>query len=117
MGTFFFLFFGVLFVIIIFKITTSTKMVANDEAFSQAGVRVDFKSGTISIGRYTYDVNLVQGIESKQTARFGMEVSIRVDDFKHPIHKVTITGMNDAGEKFVQRLSTALRKAGGPSFY
>ena len=42
-------------------------------------------------------------------------VIIEVDDFKKPNHKVLFVTSGQA-EKFMQRLSTALRKAGGPNF-
>lgn len=83
--------------------------------FSQCGVHVDFETHKIRIGRHLYSVEDVQGLESKASGS-GMLVYIKVDDFKKPIHTIRVMGYK-SGERFMQRLSTALRKAGGPSFY
>lgn len=106
---------GLLIVVIINFRSGSYK--ATEKEFEQAGVRVIFDTGIIIINGRTYDVQAVQGITSTKISRIGTEVRIKVDDFNKPIHKIGISGFDDAGEKFVQRLSTALRKAGGHDFY
>lgn len=103
--------------LVVFKIVTTSSFKASDEAFEQAGVKVVFNTGKITIRGNTYNVEEVQGISSRIISKFGTEVFIKVDDFKKPIHKIGISGFNGAGEKFIQRLSTALRKAGGHDFY
>ena len=104
-------------VYLVYRIFSNSKVVADENHFSQAGVRVDFQTGKINIKGRTYNVGAVQGLEHKRISRFGTEVYIKVDDFKKPIHMVGVMGIGKEGERFVQRLSTALRKAGGPSFY
>ena len=100
-----------------YKFATSGNYTANDIEFKQAGVRVVFSTGKITIKNKTYDVKDVQGIESKASGK-GKLIYIKVDDFNKPIHTISIVEFgNNAGEKFIQRLSTALRKAGGSSFY
>ena len=89
----------------------------SEDHFEQAGVKVVFSTGKITIKGKTYDVNAVQGIEHKVISSIGTEVFIKVDDFSHPIYKIGVSGFGGAGEKFVQRLEMALRKAGGPNFY
>ena len=100
-----------------YKIYKGGDFAANDDEFKQAGVKVVFSTGKISIGKYIYDVTDVHGLESERTGMV-TRIIIKVDDFKKPIHKVQIDGFGrDPGEKFMQRLSAALRKAGGHSFY
>lgn len=101
---------------LIYKLSTTNRFKADENEFEQAGVRVVFDTGKITINGKTYDVNAVQGIESTKV-RFGMTITLKVDDFKQPLHRVNIVGFNNAGDKFIQRLSAALRKAGGSSFY
>ena len=100
-----------------YKIYKASDFAANDDEFRQAGVKVVFSTGKITIGKHIYDVTDVQGLESERF-RMGTVITIKVDDFKKPLHKVSIDGFGrEPGERFKQRLSTALRKAGGPSFY
>jgi citrate lyase gamma subunit len=75
-----------------------------------------FDTSKIIIKGINYDVDQVQGIERKFITAVRTQVLIKVDDFKTPIHKIEIMGKG-ADDKFVQRLSAALRKAGGNSFY
>lgn len=98
-------------------ISPSSRFHHDDNEFKQAGVRVVFANNQISISGKTYNVSDVHGIESRKVSSITTDVFIKVDDFNKPIHTVKIIGINNAGDKFIQRLSTALRKAGGPSFY
>lgn len=106
-----------LIVYLLIRMLSNSQMTATEEYFSQAGVTVNYLTRKISIKGRTYDVDDVQGIEHTQISRLSTEVMIKVDDFKKPIHLVGIIGVGKAGEKFIQRLEAALRKAGGPSFY
>ena len=116
MSTFFILLFIGVIVVIAVNLMSSKHQVT-DDSFEQAGVKVIFSTGKITIKGRTYDVNDVQGIEHRRISSIGTEVTIKVDDFKKPLYKIGISGFGNAGEKFVQRLETALRKAGGPDFY
>lgn len=91
-------------------------VVADNDHFAQAGVKVVFNTGQIMIKGKTYDVGQVTGIERERVTAVRTKVLIKVDDFQTPVHKIEIMGRG-ADDKFVQRLSAALRKAGGPSFY
>ena len=109
-----FLFLGLALGCVIYAVLKSNKMIANDEMFEQAGVKVEFKTGALTINKKAYHVKQVTGIETKEVSSFRTIVYIKLDDFKTPLQTVDIL---DGGEKFVQRFQTALRKAGGPSFY
>lgn len=100
------------------KLISNDKYTVNEYEFRQAGVLVTFATGKITIKGKTYNATDVQGIETLHISKLAAQISIKVDDFNTPIHKIHIRGVGKgAAEKFVQRLSTALRKAGGPSFY
>lgn len=103
---------------LIFLNKKRTTVVVDENSFSQHGVRVDFSAGTITIKEHTYPVNKVTGINTVYDRRSGGIVSIEVDDFIKPIHKVVFGGTigENQSKDFAQRLSIALRKAGGPSF-
>jgi hypothetical protein len=111
--------FGYLF----FKGFSNTRFTADENEFKQGGVTVNFKKQTIEINGNNYNVNQVTGIRTKAFQREtrrnasskAKNVIIEVDDFKKPTHKVLFVTSGQA-EKFMQRLSTALRKAGGPNF-
>jgi hypothetical protein len=105
---------------------TSNVVKANTDYFQQAGVKVDFRQKTITIKNKAYDVGSVTGINTITTSggrgmgdairsTIGI-VEIKMDDFKKPIHRVEISGGQGRADDFVQRLTTALRKAGGPDF-
>ena len=98
------------------------KYVANDNEFKQSDVTVNFGNRTIKIKNKTYNVSQVTGIRwealtsSHKHGDSQMKtVVIDLDDFEKPHHKISFMSKGHA-EKFIQRLSTALRKAGGPSF-
>ena len=117
MEIFILLLFGLPLIIIAYKIARTSRYKATANTFQQAGVKVIFDEGKIIINGKTYSVNDVQGLEWQDWSRISKRIIIKVDDLHYPLHKIGIMGFNDAGGKFVQRLSTALRKAGGPSFY
>lgn len=102
----------------IVKQVQKANLKVGDNSFEQHGVKVNFKEGTITIKNYTYNVNQVTAIRtvygSGLTTAKGVE--IEVDDFKKPVHKIVVGGFGNNQQNFAQRLSVALRKAGGPSF-
>lgn len=94
----------------------------NEKEFKQGNITVNFIQKTIQIKSKTYSVNQVTGIQwraltsSRKHGDSQMKtVVIDLDDFERPHYKMSFMSQGQA-EKFVQRLSTALRKAGGPSF-
>ncbi|WP_276483047.1 hypothetical protein [Paraflavitalea pollutisoli] len=99
----------------IYKKVWGARLQVREDYFEQHGVKVHFLDKTITIRSHTYHVNQVTGIKSILGGSL-KGVEIQVDDFKKPIHKISIGGFGKAQEKFAQRLSVALRKAGGPSF-
>ncbi|WP_298354372.1 hypothetical protein [Runella sp.] len=113
------------FIIILFKNHQPKPTVTLDEnTFAQNGVSVNFSAGQITINGRTYPVSQVTGIRSETHQPKGERwlrtgtVLIEMDDLQYPIHKVKFSGGNsfDHAKEFMQRLSVALRKAGGPSF-
>ncbi len=104
-----------------FKGFSNTRFTANENEFTQGGVVVNFKNKTINIKGNLYNVNQITGMRTKafSSERRGdskaKNVIIEIDDFKRPTHKILFITSGQA-EKFMQRLSTALRKAGGPNF-
>jgi hypothetical protein len=100
---------------LIFYTTRKTgKITYDDNMFEQNRVRVEFNTGKITINGKSYNVNQVNGIETKKIASLRSIISIKPDDFNKPVQIVMRPG---AGEKFAQRLYTAHKKAEGPSFY
>lgn len=94
----------------------------DDHHFAQAGVNVEFQSGTIRIKEHSYKVGQITGIKAepyKSSHQHGASQAwkaiIEVDDFQKPRHEMNFLSRKLANE-FTQRLSTAIRKAGGPSF-
>lgn len=69
MGTIFSIVMICLVAYLIYKFATSDNYSANDDEFNQAGVKVVFSTGKITIKNSTYDVKDVQGIESKVSGK------------------------------------------------
>ena len=99
------------------------KFTANDNSFSQNGVTVDFTSGSLLLGARTFPVHSITGIKTDEVHRREKllrtaTVKIEIDDLSYPVHQVTFLGFSahDQAQAFAQRLSVAVRKAGGPSF-
>ncbi|MFT3932172.1 MAG: hypothetical protein QM726_01045 [Chitinophagaceae bacterium] len=105
----------------IYKSAKSSNLTFDDHHFKQGNVEVIFSAGTIKINNYTYNVNQVTRISSEPytTNSHGnsraYKAIIEVDDFKKPRHQMEFFSRKKA-EEFTQRLCTAIRKAGGPSF-
>lgn len=104
------------------KAMKNAKVIADENHFKQADVEVEFRTGKIRIKNHDYTVNQVTGISAepytnshKHGASKGWKAIIEVDDFKKPRHEMVFMSRKKANE-FTQRLCTALRKAGGPSF-
>ena len=90
----------------------------DDQMFSQAGVTVKYSEASILIKSRTYPVAAVTGIRwvsGKGQHGNISEAVITVNDMTQPTHKVSFI-TPAAAESFVQRLSLALQKAGGPTF-
>lgn len=100
------------------------RVVIDDNSFAQNGVRVDFTASTITINGRTYPATAVTGIRWQSSGNrrsMGVQegsVDIEVDDLKKPIHHIVFNGFSAESDAkaFSQRLSVALRKAGGTSF-
>lgn len=95
----------------------NTRYTVNENEFKQGGVTVNFKDRTININGHSFGVDQVTGMRyrSFSSNSKAKNVIIEIDDFKRPRHKIVFLSSGQS-EKFMQRLSTALRKAGGPSF-
>ena len=95
---------------------------ADDREFKQAGVRINFADRTITVKGKTYKAGQVTGIRMDaltSSHRHGNSiaktVTIELDDFAKPQHKIVFISKGHS-RKFMQRLSVALRKAGGRDF-
>ncbi|RYC70081.1 hypothetical protein [Spirosoma sordidisoli] len=115
----------IVFIVIVVRNNKSAPpVVVSADSFSQNGVTVNFSAGQISFNGKTGPVSLVTGVRMETTQPKGERwlknstVMIELDDLQYPIHKVKFTGGNsdNHAKEFMQRLSIALRKAGGPSF-
>ena len=101
---------------LISKALLNTQYSTNENEFRQGKVTVNFQEQTVDIGTHKYNVGQVTGLRIKQVGSgYGRYVVIEVDDIKKPVHKIVFLNQTLA-EKNAQRLSVALRKAGGPSF-
>ncbi|MDO6430923.1 hypothetical protein Q4E93_10015 [Flavitalea sp. BT771] len=96
--------------------------IIDDREFRQAGVRIDFTRGTITVKGKSYPVGKVTGIRwealtssHKHGNSIAKTVTISLDDIVKPHHKILFISKGHA-QKFMQRLAVALRKAGGPDF-
>ncbi|AEV31274.1 hypothetical protein Oweho_0252 [Owenweeksia hongkongensis DSM 17368] len=122
--TFVYLIFAIIIGVLIYLFTkgfSNSKYTANENEFSQAGVTVNFNEQTLSFKNKKFNVNQVTRLRMNhfESGRRGnskaMNVIIELDDFDCPSHKIMFLSSGQ-GQKFMQRFSTALRKAGGPSF-
>lgn len=122
MQTFLILFFLLIFLFYGYLIYKGISFTANEHLFKQAGVIVNFKDGTITIKGKPYKASQVTGIRMsafESTHKYGessaKNVFISLDDFNKPQHKILFIS-NGHARKFMQRLATAIRKAGGRDF-
>jgi len=89
-----------------------------NRSFQQAGVRVDYANQTISIGNSTYAVSEVVSVRSVvRPTPVGEQVAVNIEvaNLAKPVHVIVIIGKPNA-DSFTRKLTTALRKAGGPRF-
>lgn len=108
----------------IYKYFAGRQVTVTENSFKQNGVLVTFNDGKIKIGKHVYNAKQVTNIRtvthpnaSNVFRAATAYVKIEVDDFKRPVHQLTIIGGERAADKFTQRLCVAIRKAGGPDFY
>jgi hypothetical protein len=94
----------------------------DDREFRQAGIKINFPDNTITVKGKTYKAGQVTGIRMdaltsshKHGNSMAKTVTIELDDFKKPQHKIMFISKGHS-RKFMQRLSVALRKAGGRDF-
>lgn len=99
----------------------NNKPVYDDNHFRQANIEVIFSSGKIIIANTEYKATQITGMRTEpwHSNRHGdsraWRVILDIDDFQKPKHQITFPSKGSANE-FMQRLSIALRKAGGTSF-
>ncbi|CAH1648174.1 hypothetical protein [Chelatococcus asaccharovorans] len=91
--------------------------IATDSGFSQCGVRVDFRAGTITLPRGdVFPVQRVRSLRWEDYVRSGSHhAMVDVDDLARPVHPVAFS-TRTGPEAFVSRLRTAIEMAGGPRF-
>jgi uncharacterized protein (UPF0333 family) len=93
---------------------------SDENTFSQAGVTVNYLEKTITIKKHTYAVSSVKGLRWKTGPDFNNAANvsipyITVDDMAKPVHKISFITPG-AAEVFIERVSLAIEKAGGPTF-
>lgn len=92
--------------------------IANDTLFSQAGVVVYFKKGIIQIKGKDFNLNVVTNIRTEPPPRnqtMAYDCVLSLNDFILPEHRIRFVNEKNANQ-FMQRLCTAIEKAGGPVF-
>lgn len=94
----------------------------DERLFKQAGVIIDFYDHTITLKGKTLPVGKVTGISMEaftSTRKHGdsmaKRVTINLDDFSKPQCHILFISKGHA-RNFMQRVATALRKAGGRDF-
>lgn len=99
---------------IVGRLTNPTKeMELTDEYWSQAGLRIEFATGKCTEEGHTFLAKDIRSVTWNSLSNYQHQVRITVDDFHKPVVLVYIEGFNVV-EPFVQRLTLAIRKAGGP---
>lgn len=91
---------------------------ANDKQFSQAGVTVDFEKKKITIKGREFGIDQITKVRTRPpliNKAMAYDCVISISDFKLPEHRITFAS-STAANKFMQRLITAIERAGGPSF-
>jgi len=109
----------VLVIMLIRKYFKGKKIISTDELYSQHGLTIEYGTGLIKIGKYSYDVKDVTGIKTEYSVggtRHKQFIKIEVDDLVKPVHIINIVGSTNSADQFTQRICVALRKAGGRSF-
>lgn len=104
--------FAIIFIIIAYFLSKN-KHTFNEDIFSQAGVTVYFKTGTIVIKGYSYKVEQIKSYRyTTGHGEHGNEsrAFIEVQDFKKPVHRITFITPN-AASTFLSRLNMAVAKA------
>ena len=92
--------------------------IANDTMFSQAGIIVYFQKQKISYKGRDYGINAVTNVQTEPPPRdqtMAYDCVISLSDFKTPEIRLRFINRGQAN-KFMQRLCTAIEKAGGPSY-
>jgi hypothetical protein len=90
----------------------------NDKQFSQAGVVVDFEKKKVFLKGREFELNQVTNVRTRPplvAKRMAFDCVISLSDFKLPEHRITFAS-STAANNFMQRLITAIEKAGGPTF-
>lgn len=102
----------------IFKRFKAGTYKADDTMFSQAGVTVYLKKQKIEIKGREFEIDSITNIRTEPPSRnqtLAYDCVISLSDFKLPEHRIRFVTASKANQ-FMQRLTTAIEKAGGPSF-
>lgn len=99
---------------IVGRLTNPMKgMELTDEAWSQAGLRIEFATGKCTEEGHTFYAKDIRSVTWNSLSSYQHQVRINVDDFQKPVIIIFLMGIGVV-EPFVQRLNLAIRKAGGP---
>lgn len=91
---------------------------ADETMFSQAGVTVYLKRQKIAINGREFEIDAVTNVRTRPPLRdrpLAYDCVISLKDFSLPEHRVRFVNSTKANQ-FMQRLTTAIEKAGGPTF-
>jgi len=90
-------------------------MELTEDEWSQAGIRIEFKTGKCTHEGHTFYAKDVRSITWRELSGLQHQVRIQVEDFQKPVILIYLVGVH-VREAFVERLCMAIRKAGGPDF-
>lgn len=102
----------------VFKRAKAGSFIVNDTMFSQAGVTVYFQKQKISYKGRDYGINAVTNVRTESPPRnqtMAYDCVVCISDFQTPEIRIRFINSTQAN-KFMQRLCTAIEKAGGPSY-
>lgn len=103
---------------IVYKRLRAGGFTANDTLFSQAGITVYFQKQKISYKGRDFALNAVTNVRTEPPTRgqtLAYDCVVSLSDFKTPEIRLRFINAGQAN-KFMQRLCTAIEKAGGPSY-
>jgi hypothetical protein len=91
---------------------------ADETMFSQAGVTVYLKRQKIALKGREFTIDAITNVRTEPPKRdrpLAYDCVISLKDFSLPEHRIRFVNSSKANQ-FMQRLVTAIEKAGGPSF-
>ncbi|MBE9602666.1 hypothetical protein [Pedobacter sp. MC2016-24] len=107
------------FIYLIYRYFAGFKVTVTDELFSQNGVTVEYKAGTIKVRGKVHPVSKITRIRTNYNVNGSattQHVLLDTTDIKNPVLMIIFLGREQRVDTFVQRLSIAIQQAGGGNF-